>query len=134
MQMNSTLRRVLLGASMMVILVTGIVIGQSKFGQPKSIVHVVTLKWKAGSTPEQRQQALDGVKTMAAEIPGIKNVWLKTLKVQGPSAEMPFDAAFVMEFADEAAFKAYAAHPSHKKWEDIYLPVRESSRTHDITN
>lgn len=134
MQMNNTLRRVLLGASMLVILVTGIVIGQNKFGQPKSIVHVVTLKWKAGSTPEQRQKALDGVKTMAAEIPGIKNVWLKTLKVQGPSADMPFDSAFVMEFADEAAFKAYVAHPSHKKWEEIYIPVRESSRTHDITN
>jgi hypothetical protein len=134
MQMNSRLRGVILGSAMVVIFITGIVIGQNKFGQPKSVIHVVTLKWKAGSTPEQRQKALDGVKTMAAEMPGIKNVWLKTLKVQGPSAELVFDAAFVMEFADEAAFKAYATHPSHKKWEEVYLPLRESSRTHDITN
>jgi hypothetical protein len=132
--MNNSLRRIILGCAVIAVFVTGLVIGQNKYGQPKSIVHVVTLKWKSDSTPEQRQQAIDGVKTMAARIPGIKNVWLKTIKVQGPSAQMPFDSAFVMEFADEAAFKAYVDHPEHKKWEEIYIPVRESSRTHDITN
>ena len=132
--MNKTLGRVLLGCAMTLIFITGLVIGQNKYGQPKSIVHVVTLKWKAEATPEQRQKALDGVKMMATEIPGIKNVWLKTIKVQGPNAQTPFDSAFVMEFVDEAAFKAYVAHPAHKKWEDIYIPLRDSSRTHDITN
>ena len=132
--MNKTLGRVLLGCAMTLIFITGLVIGQNKYGQPKSIVHVVTLKWKAEATPEQRQKALDGVKMMATEIPGIKNVWLKTIKVQGPNAQTPFDSAFVMEFVDEAAFKAYVAHPAHKKWEEIYLPLRASSRTHDITN
>jgi len=132
--MNKTLGRVLLGCAMTLIFITGLVIGQNKYGQPKSIVHALTLKWKAEATPEQRQKALDGVKMMATEIPGIKNVWLKTIKVQGPSAQMPFDSAFVMEFVDEAAFKAYATHPAHKKWEEIYIPLRDSSRTHDITN
>ncbi len=94
----------------------------------------MTLKWTADSTPEQRQKAIDGVKVMAAKIPGMTNVWLKTLKVQGPSSETPFDAAFVMEFKDEAALKAYADHPAHKEWEAIYLPVRDQSRSHDITN
>ena len=132
--MKSTLRTMLLGSAVVVIFVAGMVIGQNKFGQPKSVIHVVTLKWKADSTPEQRQKAIDGVKTMAAQIPGIKNVWLKTLKVQGPSAQMVFDSAFVMEFADEAAFKAYGDQAAHKKWEEIYLPLRDSSRPHDITN
>ncbi len=132
--MNKTTGRVLLGCAMVLFFIAGIVIGQNKYGQPKSIVHVVTLKWKADSTPEQRQKALDGVKTMAAQIPGVKNVWLKTLKVQGINAQTPFDSAFVMEFADEAAFKAYADNPAHKKWEEIYIPIRELSRTHDITN
>lgn len=132
--MTSLLRRTLIGCLLVTIFVAGVVIGQNKFGQPKTVVHVVTLKWKSDSTAEQRQQALDGIKTMAAQIPGIKNVWIKTLKVQGPSAQIPFDSAFVMEFADEAALKAYGDHPSHKKWEEIYLPIRETSRTHDITN
>ncbi len=133
--MSSRFRGALLGCLMAtMVFVAGVVIGQNKYGQPKTVVHVVTLKWKAESTAEQRQQVLEGIKAMAAQIPGIKNVWIKTLKVQGPSAQIPFDSAFVMEFADEAALKAYADHPSHKKWEEIYLPIRETSRTHDISN
>lgn len=132
--MRPTLRRGLFAASLVAVLVAGIAIGQHKFNQPKSLVHVVTLKWKADASAADRQKAIDGVKTMAAKIPGVTNIWLKTVKVQGPSQEMQFDAAFVMEFKDEAAFKAYADHPAHKEWEAIYLPLRESSRTHDITN
>ncbi|WP_410967548.1 Dabb family protein, partial [Salmonella sp. SAL4456] len=81
------------------------------------------------------QKALDGIKTMAATIPGIKNIWLKTVKVQGQTREgqKPYDAAFVMEFADEAALNAYADHPKHKEWESIYVPIRAESRSHDIS-
>jgi Stress responsive A/B Barrel Domain len=129
--MKPTLRRILCGSILVAVFICGVIAGQNKFGQPKSIIHVVTVEWKADSTPEQRQKAIDGVKQMAAEIPGMKNVWLKTLKVQGLS---PDASAFVMEFADQAAFDAYADHPAHKKWESIYLPIRGQSRTHDITN
>ena len=106
----------------------GMVAGQNKFGQPKSVLHVITVQWKADSTAEQRQAAIDGVKAMASQVPGITNVWLKTKKVQGK------DAVIVMEFKDQAAFDAYVDHPAHKKWEEVYLPIREQSLTHDITN
>jgi hypothetical protein len=126
--MNSTLRRALLGCALCAIFAACVAVGQNKFSQPKSILHIITVKWKEDSTAEQRQKAIDGVKTMASQIPGITNVWLKTEKVQG------MDAVMVMEFKDAAAFQAYADHPAHKKWEEIYLPVRGESRTHDITN
>lgn len=126
--MNPTLRKILLSCSLIAVFAAGLVLGQNKFGQPKSVLHIVTVQWKADSTPAQRQAAIDGVKTMAAAIPGLTNVWLKTTKVQG------MDAVFVMEFKDEAAFNAYADHPAHKKWEEIYLPIRERSQTHDVTN
>jgi len=132
--MKPTLRRILGGSIFIAIFLCGVIVGQNKFGQPKSIIHVVTVEWTADSTPEQRQKAIDGIKQMAAEIPGIKNIWLKTLKVQGPGEDSRLNAAFVMEFADQAAFDAYAAHPAHKKWEEIYLPSRGQSRTHDISN
>ena len=132
--MNQTVRRILICCALIGVFITGAVVGQNKFGEPKSLLHVVTLKWKPESTAEQRQKAIDGVKTMAGQIPGIKNVWLKTVKVQGPSREVQFDAAFVIEFASEEALKVYATHPAHKKWEEVYLPVREESRTHDIGN
>ena|SRR5436309_2330803 len=134
MTRNSSFRRLLVGGLLIAIFSAGVIIGQNKFGTPKTVMHVVTLKWKADSTPDQQQRALDGIKTMAATIPGIKNVWLKKLKVQGPSADKPYDWAFVMEFQDEAALQAYADHPKHKEWENIYLPIREESRSHDITN
>jgi hypothetical protein len=132
--MNPTLRKVLLGCSLVAVFAAGLVLGQNKFGQPKSVVHVVAVKWTADSTAEQRQKAIDGIKTMAAEIPGINNIWLKTLKVQGAGPGSTYDAAFVIEFKDEAAHKAYGPHPAHQKWEEIYTVVRAESRNHVVTN
>jgi ABC-type glycerol-3-phosphate transport system substrate-binding protein len=106
------------------------VLAANKFGAPASIVHVVTIQWKPESTPAQRQAALDGVKTMAAEIPGIKNIWLKSTKVQ-PSS---YNAAFVIEFEDKAAADRYVDHPAHRAWEKLYLPIRLESTSHQITN
>jgi hypothetical protein len=126
--MNSISRKILLFCATVTVLALGVVAGQNKYGQPKSILHIITVQWKADSTPEQRQAAIDGVKTMASQIPGITNVWLKKIKVQGK------DNVIVMEFKDQAAFDADTDHPAHKKWEEIYLPIREQSQTHDITN
>jgi hypothetical protein len=106
-----------------------VVVGQTKFGQPKTLMHVVAVKWKPDSTAEQRQKAIDGVKVMAAELPGVNNIWIKHLKVQGA------DAAFVIEFKDEAAHKAYASHPARAKWfNEVYNVIREESYNHVITN
>jgi hypothetical protein len=128
--MNSISRKTLLLCAMATVFALGVVAAQNKFGQPKSILHVITVQWKADSTAEQRQAAVDGVKTMASQIPGITNVWLKTIKVQGKEP----GSVIVMEFKDKAALDAYVAHPAHKKWEEIYLPIRDLSHTHDITN
>ena len=84
------------------------VAGQNKFGQPKTILHVMAVKWKPDSTAEQRQKAIDGVKTMASEIPGINNVWIKTMKAQGAKRN---DAAFVIEFKDEARIQSLCRSP-----------------------
>ncbi|MBI1789335.1 MAG: Dabb family protein [Acidobacteria bacterium] len=113
----------------------------NKYGTPKTIIHVVTILWKADSTPEQQQAALDGVKKMAAEIPGIKNVWIRGTKVQGTgprgkdgSPGRSYQSAFVIEFEDQAAAERYAEHPAHEAWGKIYLPVREQSTSHQVTN
>jgi hypothetical protein len=127
---NTTFRRILLASTLVAVFALGISFGQNKFGQPKSILHVVTVKWKADSTPAQQQAAIDGVKMMAAKIPGITNVWIKKIKVQ--PAE--FSTVFAMEFKDQAAFDAYAKHPAHDEWMKLYEPVRERSSTHDVTN
>jgi len=103
--------------------------GVSAQTAPKTVIHVVTVKWKAGTTPEQIKAALDGVQALPAADKGILRVWTKSIKVQGGKAN-----AFVMEFADEAALKAYKDSPAQTEWYKTYLPIREESTTFDITN
>jgi antibiotic biosynthesis monooxygenase (ABM) superfamily enzyme len=96
---------------------------------PKSVIHVVTVKFKADAKPEQIKAALDGVLALPGKHIGITRVWVKAIKVQGDKTH-----AFVMEFADEAALKAYTDSPAQKEWYQTYLPIREQSTTFDITN
>ncbi|HBY61012.1 MAG TPA: hypothetical protein DEH78_14410 [Solibacterales bacterium] len=137
------MKRILLTAAAMTLLGASLLPAQNKYEKPKSIIHVVTLVYKEGTTPEQRQAVLDGIEKMAGAIPGLNRVWLKSVKVQGgyvqklPSGEVKvhnFTDAFVMEFANEKAFKTYDDHPAHRAWEKVYLEVRGRSSTSDITN
>jgi uncharacterized protein (DUF1330 family) len=98
-------------------------------GKPKTVIHVVTVKWKEGATPEQIRAALDGVEKMGQKFPGIKNVWLRTIKAQGAMTH-----AIVMEFESEQALKDYAGSEAQKEWYKVYIPIREQSITFDITN
>jgi hypothetical protein len=137
MTRNVLLRRVLLGGLLVAVFVTGVVMGQkkNKFGTPTSVIHMVALRWKADATPEQRQKAIEGIKTMAAEIPGIKNVWLKPIRVQNLTQTEKLDAVFAIEFESEAAAEVYRTHPKHEEWsKQMYESFRDTSRSFQITN
>ncbi|MDO8538854.1 MAG: Dabb family protein [Opitutaceae bacterium] len=102
---------------------------------PKSIIHVVTVAWKPGTTPEQIQAALDAVKAMPAQYKGLNRVWTKTVKIQNQKgAETKVTHAIAMEFANEEVFKAYTDSPAQLEWYKIYQPIRQTSTTHDISN
>ena len=96
---------------------------------PKSVIHVITVSWKAGTTPEQIKAALDGVQALPAQFKGITHVWTKSMKVQGGKAN-----AIVMEFVNEAALEGYSGSEAQKELYKTYLPIREQSTTFDITN
>jgi uncharacterized protein (DUF1330 family) len=96
---------------------------------PKSVIHVVTVAWKAGTTPEQIKAALDGAQALPAQYKGILHVWTRSIKVQGGKAN-----AIVMEFVDEAALKNYTDSDAQKEWYKVYMPIRQESTTFDITN
>jgi hypothetical protein len=132
--MNTTIRRVVLATTLIGIFALGVTLGQNKFGQPQTVIHVVSLKWKADSTPAQQQAALDGVKTMAGKIPGIKNIWIRSTKTQGGTQEAPYKASFAIEFENEAAHKAYEGHPARAEWLKVYNVAREQSINQVITN
>ncbi len=124
--------RVAVGVVLAGSLVTGgWVLAQSNtFGTPESIIHISIIQWKDGISDAEKQKALDGVKTMAAEIQGIKNVWIKGIRVQPEG----YESAFAIEFEDAAAAERYIDHPSHVAWTEHFLSVREGSISPQITN
>jgi len=97
--------------------------------KPKSVIHVITVQWKADAKPEQIQKAIKAAENIS--YPGVKNVWTKPIKMQLPEG---YKHIIVMEFESEDALKKYADSPAQKQWYEVYMPVREESRTHDITN
>jgi hypothetical protein len=96
---------------------------------PKSIIHFVTVSWKADAKPEQIQAALDAAQKLPASYKGITRVWSKTLKAQGERTH-----AIAMEFANEQVLKDYSNSDAQKEWYKLYLPIRERSTTFDVTN
>jgi uncharacterized protein (DUF1330 family) len=96
---------------------------------PKSVIHVVTVSWKEGTTPEQIQAAIDGAKALPSKFPGITRVWTRVVKNQTNMQNI-----IVMEFASEDELKKYAGSDAQKEWYKVYLPIRKESRTSDISN
>jgi hypothetical protein len=97
--------------------------------KPKTVVHVITVQWKADATKDQIDKAIHGVETM--NYPGLKNVWTRPIKMQLPEG---YKSIIVMEFESEDALKKYADSDAQKKWYEVYMAAREESRTSDITN
>ena len=109
---------------------SGYLAGQNKFGQPKTVLHLTIIKWNANASDADKERALEGVKEMAAKIPGIRNVWIKGDRIQ----PRDFNAAFAIEFKDRDAADTYAESPIHKTWSDQYLLLRAASLSEQITN
>lgn len=103
---------------------------QNKFGQPKTVLHVVIYKWKPGVSEGDQQRTIDGIKTMAARIPGIKNVWLKTERNQ----LRDFSGVYAIEFASPDAAADYAESKVHEAWSKQWLELRETSLSFQISN
>ena len=105
-------------------------VAQNNFGTPKTIIHVSLIQWKEGVSAADKKQALDGVKGMAAKVPGMKNVWTKAIRVQPEG----YHDAFVIEFENQAAADRYAKDPVHEAWTQAFLKIREASISPQITN
>ena len=83
----------------------GGVSAQNRFGQPKSVIHLVVYKWKNTTSQDDKDKALAGLRAMAGQIPGIKNIWLKTQRNQ----IRDFDGVYAIEFASPDAAQSGCA-------------------------
>ena len=92
---------------------------------------MVILKWRPGVADADKQRALEGVKEMAAKVPGVKNIWIKADRIQ----PRDFNAAYAIEFKDRDAADAYAESSLHQEWEQkYYVPIRDVSISEQVTN
>jgi len=98
---------------------------------PKTVIHVISIEWKKDATPAQIDKAIQGAEALPSEYAGILHVWVKPIKKQLPEG---YNHVIVMEFASEEALKKYADSAAQKKWYEVYMAIREESRTSDITN
>ena len=120
------------GISALALFGGGFVLGQAKnqFSQPKTVLQVSMIKWKPGVSDADKQKAIDGIKEMAAEIPGIKTIWLKVDRMQ----PQDYDTAFAIEFVNREAANNYAESPVHEEWSKAYLEIRQTSISPQLTN
>jgi hypothetical protein len=103
---------------------------QNRFGQPKTVLHVVVYKFKDNVSNYDRERAINGIKDMAGKIPGIKNVWLKT----GRNQIKEFSGVYAIEFASAEAAADYAESPVHEAWSKMWQEQRENSLSFQVSN
>ena len=108
----------------------GSVVGQNRFGQPKTVLHVVVYKFRDSVSNYDREKAINGIKEMAGKIPGIKNVWLKTARNQLKD----FSGVYAIEFTSAEAAADYAESPVHEAWSKTWQEQRENSLSFQVTN
>lgn len=102
----------------------------NKFGQPKTVVHVVAYKFRDATSLNDQEQAIAGIKDMAAKIPGVKNIWLKTERNQ----LRDFNGVYVIEFVSPEAAADYAESPIHDAWRKKWEQLRENSLSFQVSN
>lgn len=106
------------------------VAAQNRFGQPKTVLHVVIYKFKDTTSNNDQEQAIKGIKEMAAKIPGIKNIWLKTERNQIKD----FSGVYAIEFTSAEAAADYSESPIHEAWSKKWQELRENSLSFQISN
>ena len=132
-------RRFIKPAAQAALFLAGMVVGSlatqhvsaiNKFGRPKTVIHVVAYKFRDTASQNDQEQAIAGIKDMAAKIPGIKNIWLKTERNQ----IRDFSGVYVIEFTSAEAAADYAESPLHDAWRKKWEQLRESSLSFQVSN
>ena len=70
--------------------------------RPKTVIHVISIQWKAGATPAQIDKAIKAAEALPSEYPGIIRVWTNQIKKQ---LQDGYSHVIVMEFSSEDALK-----------------------------
>lgn len=76
------------------------------------LVHIVCWKYKAETTPAQRDDHIAGLRQLTGVIPNIESFEIGSDIMH---LDRSFDTGLVAKYPDRAALDFYTDHPEHKK-------------------
>ncbi len=87
------------------------------------VEHIVLFKWNESATPEQIDCALDGLRTLKLNVPGIVDL---TCGENFTDRSLGFTHALVVRFKDKEGLELYVPHFYHQKIVDTLIsPIKE---------
>jgi hypothetical protein len=90
----------------------------------KKLFHVVSLKYKDGTTPEQIKAVDEAFAALKTKVPGITSLhWGDNVSPE--KHDHGFTQCFVLTFATDKDRDAYLVHPEHKAFGQLLGPVME---------
>lgn len=86
------------------------------------IEHIVLFKWSEAATPELISKALDGLRTLKQNVPGIVDL---TCGENFSQRSQGFTHGMVVRFHDRAGLESYVPHPNHQKIVETFInPIK----------
>lgn len=90
----------------------------------KELRHIVAIKFKADTTPEQIKKVETAFRDLKNKIPEVVSLeWGTDVSVEKRSKG--FTHCFILSFKGEKELKTYADHPEHKAFVSILRPTME---------
>ncbi|MHB1004521.1 MAG: Dabb family protein [Chloroflexota bacterium] len=96
------------------------------------IRHMVLFNVLPTASQAELRTVIDAARDDLSQIPGVRNLALSTaFEVVQPPA---YTHGLTMEFADEAALRAYIDHPVHQNFRKLFAPIRDTYVVMDLTD
>lgn len=87
------------------------------------VEHLVLFRWKAGVDSAAIESALEGLRALKEQIPGILEL---TCGPNFSERAKGFDAGLYVRFVSRSALDSYGPHPAHQRVvNELLTPIRE---------
>jgi hypothetical protein len=96
--------------------------GEPKKDEPSVVYHVVSLKLKEGTTPEQIKAVEEAFRGLKGKVSEVQTLHWGT-NVSPEKHDKGFTHCFVLTFASAKDRDAYLVHPEHKAFGKVLGPV-----------
>ena len=113
----------------LLLLLVGCAIGRETAPE-KTLMHVFAYTPLDTATPQDYAAFEAATRAMVGKVPGLRKVWVGKLREPTPAENDRIRTYGVaMEFDNLEALAAYARHPAHAEWNQIYGRVRQQGTT-----